>query len=91
MFEHAESRELAENIWQLRKMREPFTPKRQSCRRPIMRRTTMAQGDLEIRHGRENFCEGWGDFVTENVERMTADPPRNVDQFVREVLSPALV
>ncbi len=37
------------------------------------------------------YSEGWGDFVTENVERMTAHPPRDVDQFVREVLAPALV
>ncbi len=37
------------------------------------------------------YSEGWGDFVTENVDRMTAHPPRDVDQFVREVLAPALV
>lgn len=37
------------------------------------------------------YSEGWGDFVTDNVERMTAHAPRDVDQFVREVLAPALV
>jgi hypothetical protein len=37
------------------------------------------------------YSEGWGDFVTDNVERMAGHPPRNLDQFVREVLAPALV
>lgn len=36
------------------------------------------------------FGEGWGDSVTDNVERMTGHPPRSVEQFVREVLAPAL-
>lgn len=36
------------------------------------------------------FSEGWGDFTTDNVERMSAHPPRNIEQFVREVLAPAL-
>jgi uncharacterized protein YbjT (DUF2867 family) len=37
------------------------------------------------------YSEGWGDFATDNVERMTGHAPRSVDQFVREVLAPALV
>lgn len=37
------------------------------------------------------FGEGWGDSVTDNVERMTGHSPRSVEQFVREVLAPALV
>lgn len=36
------------------------------------------------------YGQGWGDFVTDEVERMTGHAPRNVDQFVREVLAPAL-
>jgi len=35
--------------------------------------------------------EGWGDFVTDNVERMAGQPARNIGQFVRAVLAPALV
>lgn len=37
------------------------------------------------------YSEGWGDFITDNVERMVGHPARNLDQFVREVLAPALV
>ena len=37
------------------------------------------------------YADGWGDFVTDNVERMTGHAPRNVGEFVREVLAPALV
>lgn len=37
------------------------------------------------------YSEGWGDFVTDNVERITGHAPRNVERFVREVLAPALV
>ncbi len=37
------------------------------------------------------YSEGWGDFVTDSVERMTGHTPRDVDQFIREVLAPALV
>ena len=37
------------------------------------------------------YSAGWGDFVTDNVERMAGHPARNLDQFVREVLAPALV
>lgn len=36
------------------------------------------------------YSEGWGDCVSDNVERMTGHAPRNVEQFVREVLAPAL-
>jgi uncharacterized protein YbjT (DUF2867 family) len=36
------------------------------------------------------YGEGWGDFVTDNVERMTGHAPRSIQQFVREVLAPAL-
>jgi uncharacterized protein YbjT (DUF2867 family) len=37
------------------------------------------------------YSEGWGDFATDNVERITGRAPRNIEQFVREVLAPALV
>jgi uncharacterized protein YbjT (DUF2867 family) len=37
------------------------------------------------------YSEGWGDFVTDNVERLTGHAPRSIDQFVREVLAPGLV
>jgi uncharacterized protein YbjT (DUF2867 family) len=37
------------------------------------------------------YSEGWGDFVTDNVERLTGHTPRNIEQFVGEVLAPALV
>jgi len=36
------------------------------------------------------YSEGWGDFVTDNVERMTGHAPRSIEHFVREVLAPAL-
>jgi uncharacterized protein YbjT (DUF2867 family) len=36
------------------------------------------------------YSEGWGDFVTDSVERMTGHAPRSIEQFVREVLAPAL-
>lgn len=36
------------------------------------------------------FSGGWGDYVTENVEQMTGHKPRSVEQFVNEVLAPAL-
>jgi len=37
------------------------------------------------------YSAGWGDFVTDNVERMAGHAARNLDQFVRGVLAPALV
>jgi uncharacterized protein YbjT (DUF2867 family) len=37
------------------------------------------------------YGEGFGDFVTDNVERISGHAPRSVEQFVREVLAPALV
>jgi uncharacterized protein YbjT (DUF2867 family) len=35
------------------------------------------------------YTAGFGDFTTDNVQRITGHPPRSVDDFVREVLVPA--
>ena len=44
-----------------------------------------------VRDYSQAYSEGWGDFVTDDVERMTGHTPRSIDEFVREVLAPALV
>jgi uncharacterized protein YbjT (DUF2867 family) len=36
------------------------------------------------------YSKGWGDFTTDHVERITGHAPRSVDDFVREVLVPAM-
>jgi uncharacterized protein YbjT (DUF2867 family) len=36
------------------------------------------------------YGSGWGDFVTEDVKKLTGHPARSIDQFAREVLAPAL-
>ena len=36
------------------------------------------------------YRDGWGDFTTDAVERMTGRPPRSFTDFAREVLAPAL-
>jgi uncharacterized protein YbjT (DUF2867 family) len=36
------------------------------------------------------YKEGWGDFVTDDLERITGHPARPFDAFAREVLAPAL-
>src|SRR5208283_2768799 len=33
---------------------------------------------------------GWGDFVTEDVKKLTGHPARSIEQFARELLAPAL-
>ncbi|MGE0401026.1 MAG: NAD(P)H-binding protein [Kofleriaceae bacterium] len=35
------------------------------------------------------YTAGFGDFTTDNVERITGHAPRSIDDFVREVLVPA--
>jgi uncharacterized protein YbjT (DUF2867 family) len=35
------------------------------------------------------YSAGFGDFTTDNVQRITGHPPRSIDDFVREVLVPA--
>ena len=35
------------------------------------------------------YSSGWGDFTTDQVERVTGRAPRSVDDFVRDVLAPA--
>ena len=35
------------------------------------------------------YARGFGDFVTENVQRITGHAPRSIDDFAREVLAPA--
>jgi NAD(P)H dehydrogenase (quinone) len=36
------------------------------------------------------YATGWGDFTTQEVERITGHAPRSIDRFAREVLVPAL-
>ncbi len=36
------------------------------------------------------YSENWGDFTTDNVEKLTGHPARSFDSFAREVLAPAL-
>lgn len=36
------------------------------------------------------YSEGWGDFTTDDVERITGHPARTFDAFAREVFGPAL-
>jgi hypothetical protein len=35
------------------------------------------------------YTKGFGDFTTDNVQRLTGAPPRSVDDLVRELLVPA--
>ena len=35
------------------------------------------------------YTKGFGDFTTDEIERITGKKPRSVDDFVREVLAPA--
>lgn len=46
-------------------------------------------GDL-LREYSEAYSEGWGDLVTDNVERLTGHPPRSFRQFALECLTPLL-
>ena len=34
------------------------------------------------------YAEGFGDFATDNVQRLTGHAPRSIDDFAREVLAP---
>lgn len=43
-----------------------------------------------LRDYAQAFSEGWGDLVTDGVERMTGHPPRSIGEFVEEVLAPAI-
>lgn len=36
------------------------------------------------------YAEGWGDFVTEDFERLVGRPPRSIEDFAREVFAPAM-
>jgi uncharacterized protein YbjT (DUF2867 family) len=36
------------------------------------------------------YGSGWGDFVTEDVMKLTGHPARSIEQFAKEVLAPAL-
>jgi uncharacterized protein YbjT (DUF2867 family) len=36
------------------------------------------------------YGRGWGDFVTDDVKKLTGHPARSIEQFAREVLAPAL-
>jgi uncharacterized protein YbjT (DUF2867 family) len=36
------------------------------------------------------YGSGWGDFVTEDVMKLTGHPARSIEQFAREILAPAL-
>jgi uncharacterized protein YbjT (DUF2867 family) len=36
------------------------------------------------------YAQNWGDFTTDHVERITGHEPRSVDDFVRDVLAPAM-
>jgi NAD(P)H dehydrogenase (quinone) len=36
------------------------------------------------------YSEGWGEFTTDDVERVTGHAPRSFDDFAHEVLAPAL-
>jgi len=36
------------------------------------------------------YGSGWGDFVTDDVQKLTGHPARSIEQFAREVLGPAL-
>ena len=36
------------------------------------------------------YGSGWGDFVTEDVMKLTGHPACSIEQFAREVLAPAL-
>jgi uncharacterized protein YbjT (DUF2867 family) len=36
------------------------------------------------------YGSGWGDFVTDDVKKLTGHPARSIEQFAREVLAPAL-
>jgi uncharacterized protein YbjT (DUF2867 family) len=36
------------------------------------------------------YASGWGDFVTEDVMKLAKHPARSIEQFAREVLTPAL-
>lgn len=61
-----------------------------------------AVGEAARQHGAEGwlaqaiteFCtangQGWSDFTTDNVARLTGHPPRSVEDFVREALAPAV-
>jgi len=33
------------------------------------------------------YAEGWGDFITDDVEKVTGNKSRSIDQFVSEVLA----
>jgi len=37
------------------------------------------------------YADGWGDFVTDDFERLVGRPPRSIDDFAREVFAPAMI
>lgn len=61
-----------------------------------------AVGDTALRFGADpwrariltEYCEaftrGWGDFATDDVAKLTGHPPRSIEDFAREILSPAV-
>lgn len=36
------------------------------------------------------YSEGWGDYATDDVERMTGHPARSIETFAQEILAPAM-
>ncbi|MDI1484727.1 NAD(P)H-binding protein [Polyangium sp. y55x31] len=36
------------------------------------------------------YAQGWGDFTTDNVAKLTGRPARSIDDFARDVLAPML-
>lgn len=43
-----------------------------------------------MRQYSQAYSENWGDFTTDNVEKLTGHPARSFKSFAREVLAPAL-
>lgn len=43
-----------------------------------------------MRDYNQAYSEGWGDFTTEEVHKLTGHPARSIDDFAREVLAPAM-
>ena len=36
------------------------------------------------------YGSGWGDFVSDDVKKLTGHPARTIEQFAREVFAPVL-
>ena len=47
-------------------------------------------GALVMKDYSAAYGKGWGDFVTDDVKKLTGHPARTIEQFAREVLAPAL-